>query len=50
MRVGRITASIVHDILHTDQALPSISIIKKICFPPSGELNVPALIWGRENE
>ena len=49
MRVGRITASVAHDILHTNQESPSTKLILKIC-RISSFLNVPAVRWGQENE
>ncbi|XP_076090454.1 uncharacterized protein LOC143062652 isoform X1 [Mytilus galloprovincialis] len=49
-RVGRITSSTVHNVLHTTLENPSTSLLKKICDPAPKPLNVPAVIWGREHE
>jgi hypothetical protein len=48
-RVGRITASVAHDVLHTSIDKPAKSLIKKICYQ-NKQVNVPSLTWGRENE
>ena len=42
MRIGRITASIVYDVLHTNIDEPSVSAIKTIC-TPAKKLNVLAI-------
>ena len=49
MRIGRITASIVYDVLHTNIDKPSASVIKTIC-TPGKKLNVPAIKLGQENK
>ena len=49
MRISRITASIVYDVLHTNIDKPSASVIKTIC-TPGKQLNVPAITCGQENE
>ncbi|CAC5376473.1 unnamed protein product [Mytilus coruscus] len=49
-RVGRITSSTVHNVLHTTLENPSTSLLKKICDPAPKPLNVPSVIWGREHE
>ena len=41
MRIGRITASIVYHVLHTNIDKRSASVIKNIC-TPAKKLNVPA--------
>ena len=48
-RVGRITASVAHDVLHTDHCNPSNSLIKKICGPAvyGKELQVASVKWGK---
>ena len=48
-RVGRITSSVVHRVLHTDINHPSKSLIKTICCPAKS-ISVPAIQWGREKE
>ena len=50
-RIGRITWSIAHQVLHTSIDNPSKSIIKKICQNACrSKINSPALQWGREHE
>ena len=49
-RIGRITASIAHDVLHTNQEEPAKSIIKKICIPSKSISHLPSLSWGINNE
>ena len=49
VRIGRITASVVHDVLHTNQQHPAKPLILKIC--SQGKLlQAPSLLWGTENE
>ena len=52
VRVGRITASVVYDILHTSMSQPAQSLIKKICKQPSrnASIAVPSLKWGINNK
>lgn len=50
MRVGRITASVPHDVLRTNYQNPSLSVIRKMCFRSYGSLKIPALRWGNYNE
>ena len=45
MRIGRITASIVYDVLHANIDKPSAWVTKTIC-TPGKKLNVPAIKWG----
>ena len=45
VRIGRITASIGHDVLHTNIDSPSITVIKKICMI-SQPINTDAIKWG----
>ena len=49
LQVGRITASVAHDVLHTSLDKPSVSLILKICCKGQ-PLNVPAVKWGQDNE
>ena len=49
-RAGRITSSVVHDVLHTRMEAPAKSVIKKICSDTPSQLNVPAINWGRDKE
>ena len=51
LRTGRITASVAHDVLHTNMTYPSRSLILRICKEPSlKQLNVLSLKWGSEKE
>ncbi len=49
VRIGRLTASIAHDVLHTNMENPSRSLLRKIC-NPSTLFNVAALEWGKAKE
>lgn len=49
VRCGRITASVAHEVLHTNIEQPSLSLIKKIC-NPNYSISAPALNWGKDNE
>ena len=49
-RAGRITPSVVHDVLHTGMEAPAKSLIKKICSDTPSKQNVPAINWGRDKE
>ena len=45
-RAGRITASKLRDVLHTDYSQPSISIIQSICYPSSYKFTSVACQYG----
>lgn len=49
-RVGRITASTVYDVLHTNQDQPSISLVKRLCSSEHKKVSTAPLEWGRTNE
>ena len=49
MRLGQITASVVHDVLHTNIDKPAKSLIKKICYKQPKIISA-ALTWGISNE
>ena len=49
-RAGRITSSVVHDVLHTRMEAPAKSLIKRICSDTPSKLNVPAINCGRDKE
>ncbi|XP_048735015.2 uncharacterized protein LOC125650616 [Ostrea edulis] len=51
-RAGRISASKVHSVLHTNQEKPGVSVLKSICNATfnSGRTSVPSLGWGLEHE
>ena len=48
-RIGRITSSTAHNVLHTNQANPAPSLITKICQPGKPIKNI-ALSWGNQHE
>ena len=48
-RIGRITASIVYQVLHTNNDQPSSSLLKQIC-TGHNKVNTAPLEWGRKNE
>ena len=48
-RLGRITASVMGDVMKTNHTTPSKSIIKTIC-EPTNLNHVPAIRWGNEHE
>ena len=48
-RIGRITSSNVHRVLHTDPVKPSKSLILSIC-TESRDINTAAIKWGKDNE
>lgn len=50
MRSGRITASKVRAICHTDPSSPSISLITSICYPELGKFRSAATAWGCRHE
>ncbi|XP_054928517.1 uncharacterized protein [Dermacentor andersoni] len=49
-RAGRITASTLYDVCHTRLEVPSISLLKRICYPHENKASSPALRYGRQNE
>ncbi|XP_064487680.1 uncharacterized protein LOC135399876 [Ornithodoros turicata] len=49
-RMGRVTASSLYDVCHTQLGYPSMSLIKKICSSQSDKVSTPALKHGREKE
>eukprot|EP00794_Sanderia_malayensis_P013389 gene13389-14762_t len=49
-RVGRVTASKAHQVLHTSISNPARSLIKEICSRSLNQLKVPAVMWGKEHE
>ena len=48
-RIGRITASVAHSVLHTRMDNPSKSLIRSICTHPA-ELHTAAIEWGKTHE
>ncbi|XP_077529384.1 uncharacterized protein LOC144141751 [Haemaphysalis longicornis] len=49
-RAGRITASTLYDVCHTKLERPSLSLVKRICYPHSNKVHSDAIKYGRENE
>ena len=49
-RAGRITASKLRDVLHTDYSQPSISMIQSICYPTSYKFTSVACQYGCDHE
>ncbi|XP_066288919.1 uncharacterized protein [Branchiostoma lanceolatum] len=49
-RAGRITASNLKSACHTDPDKPSMSIIKKVCYPESQKFASDATDWGQCHE
>ena len=41
-RTGHITASKMHSILHTNSDMPSVSLVKNICYPESYRFSTEA--------
>ena len=50
MRLGWITASRVHAVLHTNQDKPAPSVVKGICTPSMDIGHLTSIKWGKENE
>ena len=40
----------MHSILHTNSDMPSVSLIKSICYPESYRFSTEATIWGFQHE
>ena len=49
-RIGRITASKAHLVLHTNNKSPFQSLLKSIYSPIANDLDIPAMKWGRHHE
>ena len=49
-RTGHITASKMHSVLHANSDMPSVSLIKSICYPESYRFSVEATKWGCQHE
>ena len=47
---GHITASKMHNILHTNSDMPSVSLIKSISYPESYRFSAEATKWGCQHE
>ena len=40
----------MHSVLHTNSDMPSVSLIKSICYPGSYRFSVGATKWGCQHE
>lgn len=49
-RAGRITASMAHAVCRTSLVRPSVSTVKRICYPEENSFFSPSTDWGRRNE
>ncbi|XP_013415512.1 uncharacterized protein LOC106177314 [Lingula anatina] len=49
-RAGRVTASNMGDVCHTNPASPSVSLITNICYPNRRSFSSEATTWGRSQE
>ena len=49
-RAGRITASKIHAVCHTEPSVPFKSLIKQICYPISYRISSPVSTWGCQHE
>lgn len=50
LRAGRVTASKLHQVCHTNPAKPSVSLIMQLCKPAKNSKQTPAMKWGTEQE
>jgi len=50
LRTGRVTASKAHQVCHTDENRPSLSLIKEICHPEMCNVQTAAMKWGIQKE
>nr|XP_055065240.1 uncharacterized protein LOC129447500 [Misgurnus anguillicaudatus] len=49
-RVGRVTGSIAHRVLHTSPTTPAPSLISTICQPKNRAIKTPGILWGKKHE
>lgn len=49
-RAGRITASVLQKVLHTDFSKPSVSLLKSICYPHATKFFSVACEYGQQHE
>lgn len=49
-RAGRVTASTAHAACHTPLLCPSLSLVKRMCYPDEHSFSCPATEWGRAKE
>lgn len=50
MRAGRITASKLYSVCHTNPLQPAISVITAVCYPKRSKKTTAAMEWGIANE
>lgn len=50
MRTGRISASRLKAVCHTDPAMPSMSLIMSICHPEISRFKTASTVYGCEHE
>lgn len=50
LRVGRVTASNLKKVLHTDPEAPAPSLLADICSARPSSAKTPAIVWGKANE
>ena len=49
-RTGRITASKMHSVYHTNENMPSVSLIRSIFYPTKNSFQTVGIKWGCEHE
>lgn len=49
-RAGRVTASVMRRVCHTNVDKPSVSLLKIVCYPEKQSLRTPAVMWGINHE
>ncbi|KAH9359995.1 hypothetical protein HPB48_019309 [Haemaphysalis longicornis] len=49
-RARRVTASVIRSVCTTSIDKPSLSLVKKVCYPQKEKLAVPAVMWGVKHE
>ncbi|KAM7309489.1 uncharacterized protein ISCGN_013120 [Ixodes scapularis] len=47
---GRVTASTMKSVCSTSVEKPSLSVLKRICYPEDGKFSTPATRWGLDHE
>lgn len=49
-RAGRVTASVMKSVCRTTTTRPSVSLLKKICYPEQHQISTAATLWGINHE
>lgn len=49
-RGGRITASLLKEVGHTTIAKPSLSLVRRICYPENDQFSTPSTRYGKKHE